>query len=136
MKKLIPLAIVLFTLLANAKAQDASRKVLQVHTIYLNMTQENANVNTDSLLRIYKRDVFDKNPYYLNTKIVRHWYGHDSREVLMISELKSWDDIEKADAKRTEIIGQLKKCQAWLKQGNIGSRLFLPNTIPMRFIIW
>ncbi|HLY72286.1 MAG TPA: hypothetical protein VKR53_21285 [Puia sp.] len=107
MKNIILFFATVFILSTNAKAQEqANRKYLQVHTIYLNITAENMNVNVDSLLQLYKKMLFDKNPFYLNTKIVRHWYGHDSREVLVMSELKSWDDIAKADAKRDELISQ------------------------------
>jgi len=85
------------------------------------------NVNVDSILKIYKQYIFDKNPYYLNTKIVKHWYGHDSREVLMISELKSWGDIEKADAKRTEIINELDKMPQMQKGGMMWFSLISPE---------
>lgn len=43
------------------------------------------------------------NPFYTNSKIVTHWWGHDSREVILISELNSWDDIPKAFDKQREL---------------------------------
>ncbi|HTS43714.1 MAG TPA: hypothetical protein VMH01_04905 [Puia sp.] len=128
MKKLIILSIAVTLLSLVVKAQNMPKQnLLLIHTIYLSLTPENMNVNVDSILKIYKQYIFDKNPYYLNTKIVKHWYGHDSREVLMISELKSWGDIEKADAKRTEIINELDKMPQMQKGGMMWFSLISPE---------
>ena len=119
MKRLtiLPILIVLSIMQGNAQTSTKQDKVMLVFTGYLNMTVENMDVNVDSLLRIYKEYFFDKNPYYLNTKIIRHWYGHDSREVTILTELRSWDDIAKADAKREEIESQVVKIPGLEKAG-------------------
>ena len=44
------------------------------------------------------------NPYFVSAKIIRHWWGHNSRQVIFMFELESWDDIERAFDERDEII--------------------------------
>ncbi len=109
MRKIILFSVTVFILLAHANAQETSqsRKVCLVFTGYLNVTAENMNTNIDSLIKIYKEYYYDKNPFFLNTRIIRHYYGHDSREVLIISELKDWDDIPKASAKGQELMSKM-----------------------------
>jgi hypothetical protein len=100
-------AMLLGMLTFNASAQEAAgTKPLLIHTIYVTETAANQNVNVDSVLRLYKKDLLDPNPYYKSSQIVAHWYGHDSREILIITELNSWNDIALAEAKQAEIIKQ------------------------------
>jgi hypothetical protein len=129
MKKLLLLLSITFCFLITSHAQqnENPRKVCMVFTGYLNMTAENMNVNVDSLLRLYKDLVYDKNPYYLNTRVIRHWYGNDSREVMIISELKSWDDIGKADAKNQEIIREMQKMPGMNKVGQQWFSIITPE---------
>jgi hypothetical protein len=93
-----------------AKAQEAGHtKPMLVHTMILSTTNENKDINSDSVLNIFKKLVLEPNQYYSSSKIVAHWYGHDSRQVLVITEYKSWDDIAKSEARQYEIIKQLMK---------------------------
>lgn len=109
MKKTLPaMLFCLFAFAASAQEKAVTKPYL-VHTIYANATIENRSVNVDSLLMIYKKDILDPNPYYKNNKIVMHWYGHDSREILIISELNNWADVALAEAKQDDIIKHLPK---------------------------
>jgi hypothetical protein len=109
MRKIILFSAIVFILFAHANAQGTSQpgKICMVFTGYLNFTADNMNTNIDSLIKIYKENFYDKNPFFLNTRIIRHYYGHDSREVLIISELKDWDDIPKASAKGQELMSKM-----------------------------
>jgi hypothetical protein len=110
MKRTSLLTAIVFFAMFTAKAQNRpAEKPFLVHTIYLNSTLESRQVNVDSLLQIYKKYILDANPYITASKIVRHWYGHDSREVLVLTEYKSWDDVVKADAKQDAIEDSLPK---------------------------
>ncbi len=99
------LLLTCFNLYAQEKPQS---KPLIMQTMYLNATEANMKINIDSVLRIWKERIMDPNPYFISTKIIRHWWGHDSREIIFIFELKSWDDIEKSFNKRAEIIKEHK----------------------------
>ena len=109
MRKIISFSAIVFILFAHANAQGTPQtgKICMVFTGYLNVTADNMNTNIDSLIKIYKENFYDKNPFFLNTRIIRHYYGHDSREVLIISELKDWDDIPKATAKGQELMSKM-----------------------------
>ena len=65
---------------------------------------ENASMaEFDSLTNQYQVKVWDKNPYVISHKTVRHWWGHDNRDVIEITEVKAWEDIPKALDKSNEL---------------------------------
>lgn len=57
----------------------------------------------DSLTHQFQTKVWDKNPFVISHKTVRHWWGHDNRDVVEITEVKTWEDIPKAMAKNNEL---------------------------------
>lgn len=57
----------------------------------------------DSLTHQFQTKVWDKNPLVISHKTVRHWWGHDNRDVIEITEVKSWEDIPKAMEKNNEL---------------------------------
>jgi hypothetical protein len=103
--KITALAIVFFTIAPHLFGQGKEQiKPLIIQTIHVNLTESSMRVSMDSLLKIWKERVMKPNPYFVSTKIVKHWWGNDSRDVVFIFELKSWDDIAPAFEKRNEII--------------------------------
>ena len=106
--KMMPVITLLLIVSFSLKAQDNQPiKPLIEQTLYLNPGFGNLNQNLDSIMKIYKQRVLDPNPYFVNTKILSHWWGHDSRELIFVFELKSWDDIDKAFNKQKDIISHL-----------------------------
>lgn len=57
----------------------------------------------DSLTNQYQTKVWDKNPLVVSHKTVRHWWGHDNRDVFEITVIKTWEDIPKAMQKNNEL---------------------------------
>ena len=57
----------------------------------------------DSLTHQFQTKVWDKNPFVISHKTVRHWWGNDNRDVIEITEVKTWEDIPKAMAKNDEL---------------------------------
>ena len=51
----------------------------------------------DSLATLYMDKVYGDNEYVVSYKTVRHWWGHDNRDFIQIVEVKSWDDVTKAN---------------------------------------
>lgn len=98
---------------------DEEAKPFIVQTNYLQITEANRDLNLDSLLKIYKERLMDANPYFTSSKIVLHWWGHDSRQLIIIHELKSWDDIEKAFDKRNELM------RTMIKDGDENTKKFM-----------
>ena len=127
-KKMLSAFLLLSTMVLFAKAQAITNsKPLLIHTMYLNTTQENRMMNIDSVLQIMKKYVLEPNQYYISPRIVSHWYGHDSREVLILTELKSWDDITKAEVRQDEIIMQLMKDKNMQAVGKMWEALIFPE---------
>ncbi|MGN6400574.1 MAG: hypothetical protein ACTHMD_08980 [Flavisolibacter sp.] len=104
-KKFFCSFFLLMALSLGVHAQSAAKPFV-MHTMYLNGNLENQNTNLDSLLKVYKQHVLDPNSYFASSKIIRHWWGHDSREVTIITELKNLDDLEKAFEKQNELLKQ------------------------------
>lgn len=57
----------------------------------------------DSLTHQFQTKVWDKNPLVISHKTVRHWWGHDNRDVIEITVIKTWEDIPKAMEKNNEL---------------------------------
>lgn len=63
----------------------------------------------DSLHSLYASKVFGAdNQYVISQKTVRHWWGHDNRDFVQMVEVKSWDDVTKANERANELF-----MQAW-----------------------
>ena len=125
--RFLSVALLLCTSMSHVHAQDNRvSKPYIVHAMYLNITADNRNENVDSLLSIYKQKVIDANSHFASVKLVRHWWGNDSRQVLFIYELKSWNDIEAAFDKQRELERQLFN-SADGAMGKLWASLFLPE---------
>jgi hypothetical protein len=130
MKKISFLLVNLIFLLhcESIKAQATSHtKPFLIHTMFLSTTNENKNINTDSVLMIFKKNILEPNQYYTSSKIVSHWYGQDSRQVLVITEYNSWDDIAKSEIRQNEIIEQLMKDKSMAAAGKMWESLIFPE---------
>lgn len=103
--KIIILAILFFTITPDLFAQSKTQpKPLIIETMHINPVESTFRVNMDSLVKIWKERILDPNPYLVSVKIGRHWFGSDSRDIVYIYELKSWDDIQPAFKKQNELI--------------------------------
>ncbi len=78
-------------------AQPAQGNVV-VMTKFERAFPENGSARElDSLTQVMMDNMYKNNPYVVSYKTVRHWWGHDNRDFVQIIEVKSWDDIEKAN---------------------------------------
>jgi hypothetical protein len=97
------LLVLFFAVNPNAFAQSEQGNAV-IMTNYERAFPENASMaEFDSLTQEYNVKVWDKNPFVVSHKTVRHWWGHDSRDVIDITEVKTWEDIPKAMAKNVEL---------------------------------
>ncbi|HEY4967937.1 MAG TPA: hypothetical protein VII28_16135 [Puia sp.] len=119
--------IILFTG-TSVKAQETGHtRPFLIHTMYLSSTDENKNINTDSVLKIFKKNILEPNQFYTSSKIVSHWYGQDSRQVLVITEYNNWDDIAKSEIRQNEIIEQMMKDKSMAAIGKMWESLIFPE---------
>ena len=58
----------------------------------------------DSLATLYMGKIYgNDNEYVVSHRAVRHWWGHNNRDFIQIIEVKSWDDVIKAEQKANEL---------------------------------
>ena len=93
---LLTVGLLLATVSTARSQTDANPEPLVIQTMYLNQDLANQNVNLDSLLVVYKKNILDPNPNIKNSKILRHWWGNDSRQVVLLFELDEFSRIQQA----------------------------------------
>lgn len=100
-KKMILTAIAFMALSFTAGAQ--SQQNSKPYVVQTMRFEFHPGINLDSLLKVYKQSFIDPNTYVVSSKIVTHWWGHDSREVIFMYELKSLDDLDKTFEKQRDL---------------------------------
>lgn len=89
---------------SSAFAQEQNVDHLFVATkMETTMPEGGSSAERDSLLDIYHKQVTEKNPFILSQRVMRHFYGSNSHDVVVVAEYKSWADIDAADKKDTEL---------------------------------
>ncbi|WP_290662934.1 hypothetical protein [Ignavibacterium sp.] len=106
MKYLIVIFFLLTLVLAEGNklyAQTPQGNVMIITNLERAFPENGSMAEFDSLTHQYQTKVWDKNPYVISHRTVRHWWGHDNRDVIEITEVKTWEDIPKAMAKSNEL---------------------------------
>jgi len=129
--KVVILALAFFGIAPGLLGQVKEKpKPFIIKTVHVNLTESTVRVNMDSLLKIWKERILDQNPFFVSSRILRHWWGSDSRDVVFIYEFKSWDDIVPAFEKVNELI---KAHKGWANDddfkafGKLWFSLFMNN---------
>jgi hypothetical protein len=92
------LTLSVFYLVLNSPvlAQEEERNIYVI-TTWKTVIPEGGNAaERDSLLSEWVTDVQNRNDKILSTKVLRHYYGSDSQDWVIIDEYKTWSDIEEA----------------------------------------
>jgi len=85
-------------------AQAAQGNVFVITNFERAFPDDGSNRELDSLAAMYVDKTFGAdNQYVVSCKLVRHWWGHNSRDYVQITEVKSWDDILKANERSNEL---------------------------------
>ena len=85
-------------------AQDAQGNVFVVTNLERAFPDNGSARELDSLTTLYINKCFGAdNEYVLSCKVIRHWWGHDNRDFIQIVEVKTWDDIVKANEKANDL---------------------------------
>jgi len=85
-------------------AQSAQGNVFVVTNFERAFTNDGSNRELDSLTILYKDKCFGAdNEYVVSCNVVRHWWGHDNRDFIQIVEVKTWDDVTKANQRANEL---------------------------------
>ncbi len=85
-------------------AQEAQGNVFVMTNFERAFPDEGSARELDSLATLYMDKLYGSdNEYVVSHKAVRHWWGHNNRDFIGIIEVKSWDDITKAEQKANEL---------------------------------
>ncbi|MBF8249117.1 MAG: hypothetical protein HW412_2148 [Bacteroidetes bacterium] len=108
-----------FVLSGSSFSQEQSADHLFVSTTFHTVFPEGGRmVERDSLMEIYHKQVTEKNPLILSQRAMQHFYGHDSHDMIVVTEYKSWADIDAADTKNTELFEKYWATEAARRQYN------------------
>ena len=85
-------------------AQEAQGNVFVVTNFERAFPDDGSARELDSLTTLYVDKCFGAdNQYVVSCKVLRHWWGHDNRDFIQIVEVKSWDDVTKANQRANEL---------------------------------
>jgi hypothetical protein len=97
-------AIFIFTI--SSTAQTAGGNVVTVQNIEAAFPEDGTMAEFDSLTHLFNTKVWDKNPYVISHKTIRHWWGNNNRDIIEITEVASWEDVLKANEKNGELFNE------------------------------
>lgn len=103
LKSLLFLFVLFAALDTFLMAQEAQGNILVVTNFERAFPKEGSGRELDSLSALFAENCFAKNEYIVSYKIVRHFWGRDNRDFIQMMEVKSWDDIIKANDKIDEL---------------------------------
>jgi hypothetical protein len=92
-----------FFLSSQVKAQDEKPHVYTVTTTEFIFPDDGSFAVWDSLNTLYMDNVINKNEYIISQRALRHMWGNNSLDLVFITEYNSFSDIEKAQARNTEL---------------------------------
>jgi hypothetical protein len=85
-------------------AQSAQGNVFVVTNFERAFTDNGSNRELDSLATLYMEKCFGPdNEYVVSYKLLRHWWGHNNRDFIQVVEVKTWDDVTKANQRSGEL---------------------------------
>ena len=85
-------------------AQAAQGNVFVVTNFERAFTDDGSARELDSLAILLLDKTFGKdNEYVVSSKIMRHWWGNDNRDFVQVIEVKSWDDVVKANERSDKL---------------------------------
>jgi hypothetical protein len=103
MKYLVLLIVLVFCFAGTILAQDVEGNIMVITTFETKANPDGSVAEFDSLNQLFTDKVLKKNDLVLSAKSVNHFWGHNNRDFLVIYEVKSWEDVPKANEKNDEL---------------------------------
>jgi len=89
------LACVAFLFCQSAFSQEKKEKHFFVITTWkLEIPEDGSNAELDSLFTVWHNKVITPNDKIISQKVLRHYWGHDMRDWVVITEYANWGDID------------------------------------------
>jgi hypothetical protein len=107
-QKFLALAMVLCLWAAPqlAAQDDARPQFVVITTAHWNLSLDDDTATPEAWAAFekdYLEKVTKKNEFIMSTAVLRHMYTADNSEALFVATYRTWDDIEKAQARTTEL---------------------------------
>jgi hypothetical protein len=83
--------------------QDYQGPAVIITTVEMAMPEDGSIAEFDSLNQLYTDKVIKKNDLIQDFKMLRHWWGHNNQDMLLMYEVKNWNDILAANQKNNEL---------------------------------
>jgi hypothetical protein len=99
-------------------SQAQTGNAVVITTLELNLDSGGTIAEFDSLSALYTEKVIKRNEHILSHRTVRHWWGHNNRDFLVIYEVKGWEDIPKANQRNNELFRESWETPEERKQFN------------------
>lgn len=110
MKTIHSLTLILFAFMLlnsttiQAQDTDVSEDHIFVVVTWETMRPEDGTVaEMDSLMTLYQSEVINKNELIISEKNLRHLYGSNSSDWIVITEYANWNDVEAAGKMNDEL---------------------------------
>jgi len=103
LKNCILFSIILFINCETVTAQSEQGNVVIMNFSKFKFQDEVSVPEFDSLTSLYNANVYEMNEYILNYKVVRHWWGNNTKDLIVIYEVKNWEDVIKASTRSNEL---------------------------------
>jgi hypothetical protein len=101
------LFIVFISMNSSLKAQEAQGNVFIVTNYERAFPEDGSAGELDSLTTLLANTIYGSdNEYVVSQKVLQHWWGHNNRDFIQVVEVKSWDDVIKANQRATELFKQ------------------------------
>ena len=97
MKNLILLVVFALCFTGTILAQDDLSNIVVVTTMETKSNPDGSIAEFDSLNQLFTDKVIKKNELMLSAKTLNHMWGHNNRDFLVMYEVKSWEDVPKAN---------------------------------------
>jgi hypothetical protein len=99
----IILIFIIITFCPILSAQSDSGNVVVINFSEFKFPDEVSVPEFDSLNYLYTKNVYDKNEFIISYKTLRHWWGNNSNDFIVIYEVSEWDDVIKASNRSNEL---------------------------------
>ncbi len=103
LKTSVLFSVILFINCETITAQSEQGNVVIMNFSKFKFPDEVSVPEFDSLTYLYNANVFKKNEYILNYQVVRHWWGNNTKDFIIIYEVKNWEDVIKASTRNNEL---------------------------------
>jgi len=103
---------------SNAVAQDNQGHYYTVTTWKISIPEDGSRKEFNALMQEWTDKIVKKNDKVLSERVLRHDNGSDSRDVIIITEYASWNDIDAAQKTQSTLVKAAWPDGAFMKKFN------------------